>query len=297
MTTASLTWGSAFLAFGPAMSLLFLLAYQKAQLIIVVTTAAFAFLLAALAASFVWWIFDMIGIGNYAVFILLPGVIFQFLFRCGFVALYHRVENVIQISIRNHEEHENQRTGTQSATAADPALSESARLRLELNDWACGLAAGTGFGGMHAILLYGTLLASESDNLGTLYQSSCIGIPALVISALNTFMFTILDVLWMLLTFFGMRRRRREEASTTLTGGLGALFGNEKKGGNLALLAVFVSHFCASVATVFNSGNNGCRISIPVLGIVTLVTGIVFWAGAAAIYLPASQQRTSIHRD
>ena len=189
MTTASLAWGSAFLAFGPAMSLLFLLAYQKAQLIIVVTTAAFAFLLAALAASFVWWIFDMIGIGNYAVFILLPGVIFQFLFRCGFVALYHRVEQVIQISIRNHEEHENQRTGTQSATAADPALSESARLRLELNDWACGLAAGTGFGGMHAILLYGTLLASESDNLGTLYQSSCIGIPALVLSAMNTFMF------------------------------------------------------------------------------------------------------------
>ena len=303
MTAASLIWGSAFLAFGPAMSLLFLVTYQKAQLIIVVTTSAFAFLLSALAASFVWWIFDLIGVGKYAVVILFPGVISQFFFRCGFVALYHKVERVIQVSIRNHEEQQQQHPQQQRAdnvvTSAtnDPALSESARLRLELNDWACGIAAGTGFGGMHAILLYGTLLASEAGNLGTLYQPSCPGIPALVLSAMHTFLFTILDIIWMLLTFFGMRRRRTGEESVVTSSGLGALLGNERKGANWALGLVFVSHFCASLATIPNIFQNGCTVSVPVLAVVTIVTGLLFWAGASRIYLPASQQRANNHRD
>ena len=303
MTAASLIWGSAFLAFGPAMSLLFLVTYQKAQLIIVVTTSAFAFLLSALAASFVWWIFDLIGVGKYAVVILFPGVISQFFFRCSFVALYHKVERVIQVSIRNHEEQQQQHPQQQRAdnvvTSAtnDPALSESARLRLELNEWACGIAAGTGFGGMHAILLYGTLLASEAGNLGTLYQPSCPGIPALVLSAMHTFLFTILDIIWMLLTFFGMRRRRTGEESVVTSSGLGALLGNERKGANWALGLVFVSHFCASLATIPNIFQNGCTVSVPVLAVVTIVTGLLFWAGASRIYLPASQQRANNHRD
>ena len=305
MTAASLTWGSASLAFGPAISLLFLITYQKAQLIIVVTTSAFAFLLSALAASFVWWIFDLIGVGNYAVVILLPGVISQFFFRCGFVALYHKVERVIQVSIRNHEEQQQQQqqrvdTVVTPATDDDPALSESARLRLELNDWACGLAAGTGFGGMHAILMYGTLLASEAGNLGTLYQPSCPGIPALVLSAMHTFLFTILDIIWMLLTFFGMRRRRQQIAegeSVVTSSGLGALLGNERNGANKALGLVFITHFCASLATIPNIFQNGCTISVPVLAGVTVVTGLIFWAGASRIYLPANQRRANNHHD
>lgn len=294
MTSASLTWGCASLAFGPAMSLLFIVAYKKAQLIIVVTTAAFSFLLSALAASLIWFLFDLAGIGNNAFIILFPGVIFQCLFRCGFVALYHKVERVIQVSIRNHEEQAIRR-GEQ---VSDPAVSESARLRLELNDWACALAAGTGFGGMHAILLYGTLLASESGNLGTLYQPSCPGIPALVLSAVHAFLFTILDVLWMLLTFFGMRRRRRMgESSTRSSGGFGAMFGDEKAGGNRALMFVLLSHFCATAATIPNNFKNGCHVSVPVLTAVTLVTGLVFWAGASGIYLPANQSRRANHLD
>jgi len=87
-------------------------------------------------------------------------------------------------------------------------VSESAQLRLELNDWSSSLAAGTGFGGMHAIFLYGTLLASEAGNVGTLYQPSCAVMPSLANTAVVACLFSLLDVVWMMWTFYGMRRRR-----------------------------------------------------------------------------------------
>ena len=65
MTNAALTWGCAFLAFSPCLSLLFVIAFHKAQLIIVVTTSAFAYLLAAFSAALVWYIFDVIQRKSY----------------------------------------------------------------------------------------------------------------------------------------------------------------------------------------------------------------------------------------
>merc|ERR1711935_465299 len=94
------------LAFGPTIAILSLLIYKKAQLVIVVTTSAFAFLLSALLASMVWWILNLLGLNNPA-FIVLPAVAAQFFLRCGFVSLYHKVEDVIETSVRSHEEQRN----------------------------------------------------------------------------------------------------------------------------------------------------------------------------------------------
>eukprot|EP00547_Thalassionema_nitzschioides_P000076 CAMPEP_0194210980 /NCGR_PEP_ID=MMETSP0156-20130528/9221_1 /TAXON_ID=33649 /ORGANISM="Thalassionema nitzschioides, Strain L26-B" /LENGTH=197 /DNA_ID=CAMNT_0038938401 /DNA_START=31 /DNA_END=621 /DNA_ORIENTATION=- len=197
MTSAALSWGSALLAFGPILALLFLVVYQKAQLVIVVTTSAFAYLLSALFAALIWWFFDLV-LGDHPVFVLLPGVISQFLMRCGFVKLYHKVEEVIEGSIERHQQQHRQNATTNHRQPGDSTneWTESARLRLELNDWACGVAAGVGFGGMHAMLLYGTLLASEVGNVGTLYQLSCLGIPGLMLSAINALVFSVLDMIW-----------------------------------------------------------------------------------------------------
>lgn len=292
MTSAALSWGCAFLAFAPFICQLFLIAYKKAQLIIVVTTSAFAFLLSALLASLIWLIFSSAGV-EHALLLLVPGVLSQFLFRCGFVALYHRVESVIQDSIERHEQQHPEEQGD---------LTESARLRLELNDWACGIAAGCGFGGMHAIMLYGTLLASESGNLGTLYQESCPEMPSLVLSALNAFFFSLLDSVWMLLTFFGLRRRLMFPASGSsqfmslnvhhyLYGGWGGAVGNTRHGGNLALVITAVSHLVASLVTTPNNFENGCLLSLPLLGGVVLAMILFFWGGVSKIYLPEHQQR------
>lgn len=276
MTNAALTWGCAFLAFSPCLSLLFVIAFHKAQLIIVVTTSAFAYLLAAFSAALLWYIFDVSGISNHAVPILFPGILFQFLWRCAFVWLYHKVEKVIEISIARHEEREEE-------------FHESAKLRLELNDWACGIAAGTGFGGMHAIMLFGTLLASEAGNLGTLYQEACPEIPSLALSALNAFLFTLLDVFWMLFTFFGMRHVRMEvEGPLTLR--WGAMVGNTKRGGYIALSIVFLSHLCAAFSTIPNRSYEGCHTSLSLVASTLVVTALLFWGGVSKIYLPDNQR-------
>lgn len=279
MTTAALAWGCAFVAFGPCASLLFGITWHKAQLIIVVTTSAFMYLLAAVCASLIWLMFHAIGIGNNVVCILLPGVIFNFLGKCWFVKLYHKVEKVIQVSIARHEEREEE-------------FHESAKLRLELNDWACGIAAGTGFGGMHAVMLYGTLLASEAGNVGTLYQDSCPAIPSLALSAVNACFVSLLDIVWMLLTFYGMARRndaQQQESSPALLH-WGAFLGNSKRGGEKALALAFVSHLVAAFVTAPNASYQGCHISVPLLGSTVVVTALLFWAGVSKIYLPENQR-------
>lgn len=277
MTAAALSWGCAFLAFGPTATLLFLLAYQKAQLVIVATVSAFAYLISALGASLLWYLIDLTG-WNHVLPILLPGLIFSFLGRCAFVAIYHKVERVIEVSIARHEQHTDE-------------FQETAKLRLELNDWACGLAAGTGFGFMHAVLLYGTLLASESGNVGTLYQPSCPQMPSLVLSALNTFFFSILDVVWMLLTFYGMRQRSLKLAPDGAPRRWGALLERSRKGGHQALGIVLFTHTYAAFSTAANNAEGGCTLSLSLIGSITVVTVLLFWGGVSRIYLPANQQR------
>lgn len=300
MTSIALTLGSALLAFGPFLSFFFMVVYHKAQLVIIVTTAAFFFLLSALGASLVWWFFYIIGLDG-LVAILLPGVLSQFLFRCSFVALYHKVEKVVRITLEKEDArgNNNQNNMDDADDDYDENWTAAAKLRLQLNDASCGVAAGIGFGGMHAIMLYGTLLASESGNVGVLYQDSCPGIPSLAQSAVYALCFSVMDIFWMLLTFFGMRRRllyhRGREFEDNIRG-FGAYFGNSRNGGNLALLFVLVSHLGSSMVTVASSFGRGCMFSMPVLCGITLFTAYTFWAGTGRIYMPPENSDQSISR-
>jgi hypothetical protein len=292
----ALSWGSGLIAFAPMLCLFFQVTFPKSQLIIVFTTSAFFFLLAGLSASIVWYVLDpVIGLGG-AWSAILPGVICQFIFRCLFVSLYHRVELVIEESIEKGEQEGEEEGG-------DSTELEAAKLKLELNDVACGVAAGTGFGGMHAILLYGTLLASESADLGILYQPSCPYLPALLVSALNCFHFCVLDVFWMLLTFFGMRRRLIfPRGGGTLNEinpwrrQFGHYFGNTRTGGNMALMTVLIGHLLAAGFTTFNQFQYGCAFSLSLVPLVVIATAYLFWSGVSKIYmpLPNSTQRLSL---
>lgn len=306
-----LTLGSALIAFGPFLAVFGLIVYQKSQLVIVVTSAAFFFLaLGAFPASLSWFVLDKIGLGG-SLAAILPGVFFQFIARCIFVSIYHRVEAVIQASVEKQQaEAELQAQNADAAPTEDSVRAtagrhvtaeahsnwtEMAKLKLQLNDASCGVAAGCGFGGMHAILLYGTLLASEAtNNGGVLYQPSCPALPALVVSAIYAFCFFVLDIFWMLFTFFGMRRRllfHRGESDDETPVRLGGWFGNTRHGGNLALLLCLSSHLLASLMTVANYFNYGCAVSLPLVGAVLLFTAYMFWAGIGRIYMPPPQRR------
>lgn len=304
MTSFSLTAGCALLAFSPSVTLLVLLVYAKAQLVIVVTTSAFADLLSCLLSSLVHLPFSAIGLGSESAFIIIPfAVASRAICRCGFVYLYHKVEKVIEESVHRQElEASTTNSSILPAERQDDAvtldLSETARLRLEINDVSCALAAGVGFGGMHAIMLYGTLLASESGRIGTLYQPSCTVMPSLVNSAIIANIFSILDIVWMLLTFYGMRK---------IKGNLGGVNGSPstssspirpwslergRLGGKAALTGVIVSHLAASFSTSANQTleTDGCLVSLPLLAMTFVITLGFFWFFCKENYLPEGQR-------
>ncbi|KAL7576423.1 hypothetical protein ACA910_018227 [Epithemia clementina (nom. ined.)] len=326
MTSFALSLGSGLIAFGPLIALFSSVVYTKAQLVIVVTSSAFFFLMSSVVASFFWWIFYHIGLRG-PMSGIIPGIISQFAFRCWFVSVYHRVEKAIQLSLQQQEaqdsaatttppQHQNQqRTSSESGNEAvtttedetrQPAgtntnnWTEVAKLRLELNDAACGLAAGVGFGGMHAVLMYGTLLASEmTNNVGVLYQDSCPGMPSLAVSAIYALCFSILDIFFMLFTFFGMRRRlifHRGEGPPPhllVENRPGAWLGNTREGGNMALLSVLVVHTIASVFTTADYFKAGCMVSLPASCVIVIAVAYWFWAGIALIYMPPTSISTS----
>eukprot|EP00579_Thalassiosira_antarctica_P017273 CAMPEP_0201936072 /NCGR_PEP_ID=MMETSP0903-20130614/36778_1 /ASSEMBLY_ACC=CAM_ASM_000552 /TAXON_ID=420261 /ORGANISM="Thalassiosira antarctica, Strain CCMP982" /LENGTH=174 /DNA_ID=CAMNT_0048476673 /DNA_START=57 /DNA_END=578 /DNA_ORIENTATION=- len=174
MTSPSLTIGSILLAFSPTFSLLFLIIFQKPQLVILAVCSAFAYLLAALLSSIVWLITSSIsgainsnndgdGSDIGTLFALaIPGVICQMIVRCLFVKGYFKVEAVIRRSVAKHEE---ETTAAATATGDsnnnnDDSHSETNALQLQLNDLSCSVASGCGYSLLHSLFLYGTLLAS-----------------------------------------------------------------------------------------------------------------------------------------
>ncbi|KAG7368789.1 Aph-1 domain containing protein [Nitzschia inconspicua] len=292
--TAATVWGSAAIGFAPFLCFFFQIVFPKSQLLIISTTSAFFFLLAASFASLFWYILNpVIGLGG-PWSALIPGIFFQFIFRAAFVALYHKVESVIELSFEKTEEEQQQAiSGGDDPNPAEHTDLQAAKNKLSLNDAACGLAAGTGFGGLHALLLFGSLLASETSDVGILYQPSCPKVPALLVSALNTFCFFFLDIFWMLFTFFGMRRRLifpRGGGSLAdinpLSRPFGHYFGNTRSGGNQALITVLLTHAMAAGFTTFNVFQYGCVFSLTTLPALTLATAYIFWSAVSKIYMP-----------
>lgn len=281
MTSSStaLLFGCAFIAFSPNLALLLILAQKKSQLIIIVTSSAFAFLLSAFCSALLWLPVPYSQREN-PILLMPVGVLMQFVFRILFVQMYHRVEDAVTDSIGRHE-HQMHGNNNNASSSISP-MSETTLLRLELNDWACGIAAGVGFGGMHSLMLYGTLLASQiyDNSKGTLYQDSCSVMPSLVNSALCTFMFSLLDILFMLFAFYGMRKRKI----------------SDYENGNFALITTILSHLAASFSTTPNKWiqKDGCYVALPCVFLVLVVTFVIFLFKVAPYYLPADQKRTRI---
>ena len=112
--------------------------------------------------------------------------------------------------------------------------------------------------------------------------------PSLINGALIACMFSILDVMWMMFCFFGMRRRQNNNNNNSLErsegGTMQALLGgltcqglnDTPSGGNAAILLVTITHLLASLVLAPNGSEDGCKISLPLLGLVVLYVGMLF---------------------
>ena len=131
------------------------------------------------------------------------------------------------------------------------------------------------------------------------------GIPSLLNGAFIAGMFSILDVMWMMLCFYGMRRRSSASSlsssssslrNTTIQAMIHGLltscrgFDDTTSGGNASIAFVTLSHLAASLVLAPNGYENGCKISLPCLGIVVVYVGMVL-RGVYGHFLPEDQRR------
>lgn len=138
------------------------------------------------------------------------------------------------------------------------------------------------------------------------------GMPSLINGALIACMFSVLDVMWMMLCFFGMRRRSSsrggiDAAATSVSVGdrgggtaqalVQALtcqgISDSRSGGIASLLFVAITHLTASLVLAPNGhGADGCRVSLPLLGVVVIWVGIVLSrVVGSGKFLPEDQRR------
>jgi hypothetical protein len=232
MAAWQLRLGAAMIVFSPSIAVLMLLLARRAQLMILTILAAFFWLVAALVAALFWRILP----DDTAVLMAAVGVIVQEMGRFALVSVYRRTEKII-IAVSASEE---------SITSSPPFLGVA--MRFPLNDWSSSLAAGVGFGTMHALIVFGSVLAA-SEGPATLYEGSCCGVPMLLLYAVLALAFVMLDVMLMCIVFHA-----------------------ERRGDRLMQCFVVGSHLAASFATLFNQVEEGCTISLPLLVLVVLVT-------------------------
>merc|ERR1712157_213377 len=124
----------------------------------------------------------------------------------------------------------------------------------------------------------------------------CTIMPSLVNSAFMACIFALLEIVWMLFTFYGVRRLGGNLGRTVhahaLPPGPWAL-AKGALGGKMALTIVMISHLLASFATVANRSfqTDGCMVALPLLMVILGVTVCFFAYYCKDSYLPMGQRR------
>lgn len=199
---------------------------RRSQLTILAISAAFFWLLAIIVSSGVWAIFsggDRSNAGDGLWLAVFVGVAIQELMRIAFFRAYVRVEH---------------------------SVSKFSGDRLSLNDVSSGMAAGIGWGAIHAVVWQG---ASVSSSFGpaTLFTESCSSMSVFLVSSVSTWFYVILHVALMTIAFVALRKHEH---------------------GLMSFVAL--AHLVAALSTLFNSGgwSAGCIASLLILGAVTVAT-------------------------
>ena len=190
------------------------------------------------------------------------------------MVIYQRVEKVLEYSIQHEVEKRRSHDSIRGSNSNNDTPCNT-KLSVHLNLVSSGIVAGVGFGGMKTVMLYGTLLASEVNRLGTLYQPSC-SLPSLVNSAILAFLFSNLDIIWMVICFYA--KTTDNDPWSFRRGALG---------GKAALTVMLLSHLAASLATTPNNfmKSNGCFVSLPLVLVVLMGTSIFYWFFCKDTYL------------
>lgn len=225
--TLMLQWGCALIAFCPSCA--FFLFRNRPQLYIIALAAAFAWLMSILATGVFWSMVHISGENVWPLTIIVA-VLMQEAARFIFIHCYRRTEVIIKNSIDYSYD------------------------MLPLNDLSTSLAAGMGFGTMHALMMAGSLIAASGGE-GTLFDDSCPTVPLVLVVSITALAFTILDVIFMILGVVANRKRS-----------------------NHLIAVIVVLHVAAALSTLANTNEYGCVTSLLlVYTVVAISAALLMW--------------------
>jgi anterior pharynx defective protein 1 len=120
-----------------------------------------------------------------------------------------------------------------------------------MSDFYSSVAAGLGFGFMHSLLLYGSIL-SNALGPGTLFADTCPYFSTFVVSAWTACFFGILHVALMVIAFDALRRKHVARR----------------------MLLHVLLHTLAIGSTAVNTAEGGCLYALGSLLVVVMITGM-----------------------
>ncbi|KAL1915664.1 uncharacterized protein VTP21DRAFT_6423 [Calcarisporiella thermophila] len=173
-------FGCLLTAYGPSLVLFFAYLARNAQLVLLVVSSAFFWLISILLSSVLW--FAIVPARQLHPLTIAYSVLLQELFRWLLFVLINRAEAWLNLVAKNPKSLYN---------------------RAEFS-FACGY----GFGLMNALVNYSSLLA-VSIGPGTVMCRSCSFASLFIISAINVSFFVLLHIVWMMLAFEGFSGPRR----------------------------------------------------------------------------------------
>ncbi|KAK9762645.1 hypothetical protein K7432_011425 [Basidiobolus ranarum] len=162
-------------AYGPPSCIFILYVARNAQLVLLMMTSAFFWLISILFTSLIWYVAKPAQ-SNHAVTIFYS-VLLQESFRVLFYILMRRAESGLNVVSKNPKS--------------------------PLNKHSYAFVTGLGFGWVSGLVSYITLLA-EALGPGMLPCISCPSVSLYFVSAIITALFTLLHITWMMLTFEGL---------------------------------------------------------------------------------------------
>ena len=132
------------------------------------------------------------------------------------------------------------------------STSDTAVLPIVLSDTSTCLAAGVGIGTIHTFMVYGPVFVGTTFRKGDYYSISCPDYPLIIIYAMNSLIFFVLDIFLMILAFHSNRLK-----SWVLTS------------------LVFEIHIGAGLSTLSNEDPGGCSMTFKLLLFILLFTAIL----------------------
>jgi hypothetical protein len=148
---------------------------------------------------------------------------------------------------------------SKSEMAITKALN-SQRSEVPLSDLSSSFSAGTGYGLMQAIIVFGSVVENAFGN-GTYYTSQCTSLSLFTLTALTTCFVSMMQVAWMIIGFNAYRNKSP-----------------------FRLLLLLVLHLGSSMTSLLNQQQDMCLVNIGVQCLIMFLSIVVaFWSEKNAI--------------